>query len=131
MKTTTKQKLIKTVEIIDRLIELKCGGPGSGVPGPCPSGQSGGGGGGKTPAKFPSRRPDYAFADTTVPGLKAAAKDAGIKIKGGKTELVRGLADAYHKDTSQFKSAKSAETAYVCYYAEQRRFWNSDGTKLQ
>ena len=44
-----KQKLIKAVEIIDRLVEIKCGGPGSGVPGPCPSG--GGGGGSKPPKK--------------------------------------------------------------------------------
>lgn len=132
MSLTKKQKALlgKAADILDQ-ITTKCGGPG-GKPGPCPSGvsASGGSSASPTPAKYPSRRPDYKFADTTIPGLKAAAKDAGIKPKGGKIQLVRDLADAYHKDTSQFKSAKTAETAYTCYYAERRRFWKDDGTPV-
>ena len=126
--STRKQLLEKTADILEKLAE-KCGGVG-GKPGPCPMGGASKPSSGKTPAKYPSRRPDYKFADTTLPGLKAAAKDAGIKPQGGKAQLVRDLADAYHKDTSQFKSAKTAETAYTCYYAEKRRFWKDDGTPV-
>ena len=35
-----KQKLAKAIGVVADLLE-KCGGPGSGIPGPCPSGQSG------------------------------------------------------------------------------------------
>lgn len=45
MDTSAKLRLVKIIDRIATLVE-KCGGPGSGVPGPCPSTHSGGGTGG-------------------------------------------------------------------------------------
>ena len=70
MKKSTKKKVIA---ILDDIIE-KCGGPGSGVPGPCPTGEGGSGGGDKAKS-----------AKAAMKAMPAGSVRDGNKVKWSKS----------------------------------------------
>ncbi len=95
--SSKRQKLVKALTTISNIIE-KCGGPGSGIPGPCPTGTakpSGGGSGDRQPAgKVKVKDVDEGKKILTSQGFKQNGKPGH--------RAHQSVYDFKHKKTGQY-----------------------------
>ena len=105
MKAAFKKQALKVLDRLETLIE-KCGGPGSGVPGPCPAGGSGGSG------SYGKGKIDSGFEQTESSSGRSEWKNAV-----GKKVVLR--TDTIYKKTGHQRDPKKTKHVFVVDYDDK------------